>query len=126
MAGEPRPKTVLVVEDHPINMKLAADVLELNGLIVLKAFDGETALQLLQQSKPDLVLLDIHLPGMDGLEVFRRIRADKHLKGIRVVALTASAMREEEEKIRGCGFDEYIAKPINPKAFMETIRPLLG
>jgi len=119
-------KTILIVEDNPANMKLAADLLELHGFTVLKAYEGETALRLLETERPDLILLDLHLPGMDGLEVFKKIRADAGLEGIRVVALTASAMREEEQRIRACGFTDYIAKPIDTKAFVNKIQQLLA
>ena len=119
--GSKKP-TVLVVEDHPLNMKLTADLLELHGFGVVKATDGESALQLLQTSRPDLILLDLHLPGMDGLQVFQKIKADPRLSATPVIALTASAMRDEEERIRAVGFTDYIAKPIDTKRFITTVR----
>lgn len=122
MSGDSEKPTVLVVEDHPLNMKLAADLLELNGFQVIKATDGESALQMLQSARPDLILLDLHLPGMDGLQVFQKIKADPRLARIPVIALTASAMREEEERIRSVGFTDYIAKPIETKRFIATVR----
>lgn len=117
-------KTVLIVEDNPLNMKLAADLLELNGFAVLKAADGEAALQLLKHQRPDLALLDIHLPGMDGVELFRRIHDDPACAQLKIVALTASAMREDEEQIREAGFHDYIAKPIDIKQFVRKVRAL--
>lgn len=126
MPEETSKKTVLVVEDNPINMKLAADLLELHGFTVLKASEGETVLHMLKTQRPDLILLDIHLPGMDGFEVFRKIKADPALQRIRIVALTASAMREEEQTIRGLGFHDYISKPIDTKRFVQKIREILG
>ncbi len=119
--GSQKP-TVLVVEDHPLNMKLTSDLLELHGFGVVKATDGESALQLLQTSRPDLILLDLHLPGMDGLQVFQQIKADPRLSATPVIALTASAMRDEEERIRAVGFTDYIAKPIDTKRFITTVR----
>lgn len=115
-------QTVFVVEDHPLNMKLTSDLLELHGFQVVKATDGESALQLLQTLQPDLILLDIHLPGMDGLQVFQQIKADPRLSAVPVIALTASAMRDQEERIRTVGFTDYIAKPIDTKRFIATVR----
>ena len=115
---------VLVVEDNPVNMKLAADLLELNGFAVLKAGDGEQAFQLLAAATPALILLDLHLPGMDGFEIFQRIRANSAWAGCKIVALTASAMREDEEQIRDAGFTDYIAKPINTKQFIQKVKQL--
>lgn len=123
--GAPNP-TVLVVEDNPLNMKLTTDLLQLNGFTVLQAADGETALELANTHRPALVLLDIHLPGMDGVEVFQKLKAGAGHQGIKIVALTASAMREEEERIRAMGFDQFIAKPINTRQFIPTIRQVLG
>lgn len=117
---------VLVVEDHPINMKLATDLLTFNGFQVLQARDGETALQLLATQIPSLVLLDIGLPGLDGLEVFRRIKADPRLAGVPVVALTASAMKEEEQRIRALGVTDYLAKPFDVRVFVALVRRLTG
>lgn len=120
-SGKP---VVLVVEDNPVNMKLTVDLLELNGFSVLKAADGDQALQLLAAAMPALILLDLHLPGMDGFEVFQKIRANPAWAGCKIVALTASAMREDEEKIRNAGFTDYIAKPINTKQFVQKVKQL--
>lgn len=117
---------VLVVEDHPINMKLATDLLTFNGFQVLQARDGETALQLLATQIPSLVLLDIGLPGLDGLEVFRRIKADPRMAGVPVVALTASAMKEEEQRISALGVTDYLAKPFDVRVFVALVRRLTG
>lgn len=125
MADNTGTSTILIVEDHPLNMKLASDLLEINGFHVLKASDGESALQMLQTSQPDLILLDMHLPGMDGLQVFQTIKADPRLSGIPVIALTASAMREEEERIRSVGFTDYLAKPFETKRFIAMVRKTL-
>ncbi|NQU73096.1 MAG: response regulator [Candidatus Omnitrophica bacterium] len=117
-------KTILVVEDNPLNMKLIVDLLELNDFIVLKADDGESALEILKRSLPDLILLDIQLPGMDGFELFRRIREDQGLDSVKVAALTALAMKEDEKKIMDAGFVAYIPKPIDTKAFIKEIKEI--
>jgi CheY-like chemotaxis protein len=114
-----------VVEDHPLNMILTTDLLTFAGFTVLQATDGETALEVARASRPDLILLDIQLPGMNGFEVFEQIRKDPRLHSIKIVALTASVMREEEQKILGMKFDGYIPKPIDTKQFVNTIRTFL-
>lgn len=116
---------VLVVEDNPLNMKLATDLLQLDGFTVLQAADGTTALELAATHQPSLVLLDIHLPGMDGIEVFRKLKAEAGGRGMKIVALTASALKEEEAHIRTLGFDQFIAKPIDTRQFIPTIRQVL-
>jgi len=118
-------KTVLVVEDNPINMKLAVDLLEINGYKTFKAEDGESALKMLENEKVDLVLLDIQLPGIDGFEVLKRIRQLPCCKDSKVVALTAQAMKEEVERIKQSGFNDYILKPINIKGFVAKVKEFL-
>jgi len=115
-------KTVLVIEDNPVNMMLAVDLLQLNGYKALTAMDGEAGLSLLTAVLPDLILLDIGLPGIDGYEVFKRIRADHRLDGIKVIAVTAHTSKEDEAKVRGLGFDDFIAKPIETKKFIQQIK----
>lgn len=115
-------KTILVVEDNPLNMKLTVDLLELNRFTVLKAADGENALQILQEHIPGLILLDIQLPDMDGFEIFRKIKEDGRLASVKVIALTASVMANAQEKIMAAGFDAYIAKPIDTKLFIEEVK----
>ena len=115
-------KTIIVVEDNPMSMKLIADLLALNGFNVLKAVDGESALTILKDNMPDLILLDIELPDIDGIMVLAKIREDKRFDSVKVIALTAQAMQENEEKIIAAGFDYYITKPIDTKAFIETVR----
>lgn len=117
-------KTILVVEDNPLNMKLTVDLLELNGFKILKTTDGERAIQILKEQTPDLILLDIQLPGVDGFELFRRIREDKRLNSVKVAALTALVMKEDEKKIMEMGFDAYIPKPIDTKAFIKKIKEM--
>lgn len=119
-------KIVLVIEDNPVNMQLALDLLEISGFQVLTAVDGEAGLSLLEKCSPDLVLLDIGLPGIDGYEVYKTIRSTPRLEGIKVVAVTAHAAKEEELKIRSLGFDDFIAKPIETKKFVLQIKAVLG
>lgn len=126
MADDAPNATVLVVEDNPLNMKLTTDLLELHGFTVLQATDGDMALELAKTHRPALVLLDIHLPGMDGVEVFQKLKAGAGTQGAKIVALTASALKEEEERIRALGFDQFIAKPINTRQFIPTIRQVLA
>lgn len=117
---------ILVIEDNPLNMKLACDLLAVHGFRVLQARDGATGLELANAHHPTLVLLDIHLPDMDGYQIFRTLRENAQTKGLKVVALTASAMREEEQAIRAYGFTDYIAKPIDTKRFVQQVREILN
>lgn len=118
--------SILIVEDNPANMKLAAFLLENAGHAVLQAVDAETALQLARAGAPDLILMDVQLPGMDGLEATRRLKADPATRAIKIVALTAFAMPGDEEKIHAAGCDGYIAKPIRYKEFLATVAALLA
>src|SRR5258706_11732104 len=118
-------KKVLIVEDNDKNMKLARDVLQNKGYQTLEAVTGEEGVQLAKQHVPDLVLMDIQLPGINGIEAFRQIRADAKTAGILVVALTASVTPTDRSEISAAGFDAFIGKPINLKEFLETIRRLL-
>ena len=120
------PKTVLIVEDNELNMKLFNDLLEAHGYITLKTSDGAEALDLARQHHPDLVLMDIQLPRVSGLEVTRQIKADEKLKGIPVIAITAFAMKGDEEKIREGGCEDYMAKPISVTKFIETVQKYIG
>jgi CheY-like chemotaxis protein len=124
--AESQSPCVLVVEDNPLNMRLAVDLLTLNNLRVLEAESGEAALELIRRERPDLILLDIRLPGMDGFEVCRRLRDDPRLAAVRIVAMTASVMREEAQRILDDGFDDYIQKPIDTRAFVQKVRALLA
>lgn len=112
---------VLVVEDNPTNMKLAVLLLESAGLRVLCADNARDGIALARAEAPQLVLMDIQLPGMDGLEATRLLKTDPATRGIQVIALTASAMREEEERIRAAGCDGYITKPIDCQQFLAEI-----
>ena len=112
---------VLVIEDNPANMTLAMFLLQSAGHTVLSATDAEIGLTLARAEQPDLILMDIQLPGMDGLEATALLKADEATRGIRVVALTALAMKGDEERIRAAGCDGYIAKPMRYKDFLATI-----
>ena len=119
-------KRILVVEDNELNMKLFCDILEANGYDTIKSSDGTTALQLARKHHPDLILMDIQLPEISGLEVTKRIREDPLVSKIPIVAVTAFAMRGDEEKIREGGCEAYIAKPISVTHFLETIDKFSG
>jgi len=113
--------TVLVVEDNPTNMTLAVFLLESAGHTVLSATDAEAGLTLARDEQPSLILMDIQLPGMDGLEATAQLRRDEATRAIPVIALTALAMKGDEERIRAAGCDGYIAKPLRYQQFLITI-----
>lgn len=114
-------KRVLIVEDNDLNMKLFHDLLEAHGYEILQTKDGMEALQLARQHHPDLILMDIQLPEVSGLEVTKWIKEDDDLRNIPVIAVTAFAMKGDEEKIREGGCEAYIAKPISVTNFLETV-----
>lgn len=118
-------KTILIVEDNDLNMKLFHDLLEAHGYRTVQTKDGMEALKLARLHRPDLILMDIQLPEVSGLEVTRWIREDADLKAIPIVAVTAFAMKGDEEKIRQGGCEAYIAKPISISKFLETIESFL-
>jgi two-component system cell cycle response regulator DivK len=125
MPEQKTPKLILVVEDNERNMKLAVDLLELAGFRTLKAFDGETALEILKTQRPDLVLLDIALPGISGDEVYAQIRANPSISSLKIVAVTASVMRHEKSKMLQLGFNGFISKPIDTVNFIKEIEEIL-
>jgi two-component system cell cycle response regulator DivK len=112
---------ILVVEDNPANMKLAVFLLQSAGHVPLCASDAETGLALARTERPGLILLDIQLPGMDGLEAVARLKGDLSTRAIPVIALTALAMKGDEQRIRAAGCDGYIAKPLRYQEFLATI-----
>ena len=118
--------TVLIVEDNAANMTLATFLLESNGHTVLSATDAEIGVSIARAQQPDLILMDIQLPGMDGLEATGLLKADESTRGIPVIALTALAMKGDEERIRAAGCDGYIAKPMRYKDFLTTISAWLA
>lgn len=113
--------TILLIEDNPTNMTLAVILLESVGHTVLKAADAEIGLVIALESKPDLILMDVQLPGMDGLQATGVLKSDDKTSMIPVIALTALAMSGDEERIRAAGCDGYIAKPFRYKEFLATI-----
>ena len=117
--------TILVVEDNPLNMKLIKVILSSAGVEVLAAENAEEGIEICKTAQPDLVLMDIQLPGMDGLEATRIIKNNTQLNHMPVVALTAHAMEGDEEKAYEVGFDGYITKPIDTDTFMESVRSYL-
>ena len=116
--------TVLIVEDNDKNMKLARDVLQAKGYQTLEAETGEEGVRLAKEKMPDLVLMDIQLPGINGIEAFRQIRADAKTARIPVVALTASVTATDRSHITAAGFDAFVGKPINLKEFLDTVKRL--
>jgi CheY-like chemotaxis protein len=106
---------ILIVDDNPTNLKLACDVLECEGYAVEKAGDAERAQEILESTIPDLIMMDIALPGMDGLTLTRKLKADERTKHICIVALTAFAMKGDEQKALDAGCDGYITKPIDTR-----------
>ena len=119
-------KTVLIVEDNELNMKLFNDLLEAHGYATLKTADGIEAIELARAHHPDLILMDIQLPEVSGLEVTKWLKEDDELHAIPVIAVTAFAMKGDEERIRQGGCEAYISKPISVPRFIETIKSYLG
>lgn len=119
-------KTILIVEDNYLNMKLFNDLLQAHGYNTLQSMDGQDVMRLAHEHKPDLILMDIQLPEISGLEVTKMLKADDDLKLIPVVAVTAHAMKGDEEKMREGGCEGYIAKPISIPTYLETIAKFLS
>ena len=122
----PMTKTVLIVEDNELNMKLFHDLLEAQGYDTLQTREGLHALELARNHRPDLILMDIQLPEISGLEVTKWLKEDDDLSHIPVIAVTAFAMKGDEERIREGGCEAYISKPISVTYFLETVRRFLG
>lgn len=121
MAGE----LILIIEDNDKNLKLVRDVLQFNGYDTVEATTAEEGLFLARSRRPVLILMDIQLPGMDGFAALQQLRADSITKSVLVIAVTASAMERDRQKILEAGFDGYITKPIQVKVFVEEIRTVL-
>ena len=119
------PKTVLIVEDNELNMKLFNDLLEANGRATLRSTSGVEAVKLAREHRPDLILMDIQLPEVSGLEVTRWLKDDVDLRDIPIIAITAFAMKGDEEKILQGGCEAYISKPISVAKFLETVNRFL-
>lgn len=122
MAGEP----ILIVDDNPVNLKLARVLLCSEGYDVRTATDAEEALDVLRKFRPRLILMDIQLPGMDGLELTRRLKADPAMRGVVILALTAYAMKGDEQRVLAAGCDGYVPKPIETRAFPGVIARYLA
>jgi two-component system cell cycle response regulator DivK len=119
------PKTILVVEDDPLSMRLFSDVLRAHGYNVLKTGEGTTALELTRQYHPDLILMDIQLPGVSGLEIVKWIKEDDDLKAIPIVAVTGSAMKGDKARILGGGCEGYLAKPVALRRLLAVVEQFL-
>jgi len=124
MFGDPSdaaPKTVLVVEDNELNLKLLNDLLEYQGYTVIATRLGEPALELARQHKPDLILMDIQLPDISGMEATKRLKSDEQTRAIPIIAVTAFAMSGDEARILASGCDAYIPKPFNVADFLSLV-----
>ena len=119
-------KTILVIEDDALNMKLLKSILQLKSFVVLEADNAEVGIQLARNRKPDLILMDIQLPGMDGLEATKHILDDSDLKHIPILAVSSFAMQSDKDKAFAAGIKEYIVKPIDKKILFNTIRKYLN
>jgi len=119
-------KTVLIVEDNELNMKLCNDLLDAKDFAVLQAFNGEEAFRLAKEKLPDLIIMDVQLPEASGLDITQWIKAEERTRHIPVVAVTALAMKGDEEMVLSVGCDAYIAKPISVMQFLDTVRRFLG
>jgi two-component system cell cycle response regulator DivK len=122
MAGE----LILIVEDNEKNRRLVRDVLQFKGYETIETETGEEGVELARSRRPALVLMDIQLPGMDGITALKLLRQDPATRGIRVMAVTASAMTQDRQTILAAGFDAYQSKPINVKGFLEAVQELLA
>jgi CheY-like chemotaxis protein len=121
-----RIKTILVIEDNKLNMKLVNGLVKIGKYRMLEAIDAESGIQLIREQRPDLVLMDIQLPGMDGLSATKIIKEDPELKDIPIVALTSYAMQGDKEKALAAGCTGYITKPIDTRKFLETVSQYLN
>jgi CheY-like chemotaxis protein len=118
-------KVILIAEDDQKNIKLIRDLLNILGCITLEATDGKEAIEIAKAKKPDLILMDIQMPVMDGIEAMKILKADADSKNIPIIALTAYAMRGDEERMLGAGYDGYMGKPIDTRDFLRIIKQYL-
>jgi len=118
-------KVVLIVEDDPKNMKLFRDLLDISGYTTIEAGDGEQGIRLAKRKRPDLILMDIQMPVMDGIEAAKILKADPETKAIPIIALTSHAMEGDRERIFQAGFDGYITKPVYTREFLKTVAAYL-
>ena len=119
-------KRILIVEDNDLNLKLFRDLLTAHGYDTIETKEGLEAIQLTKKQRPDLILMDIQLPEVSGLDVTRRLKADAEISDIPIIAVTAFAMKDDEEKILSAGCEAYISKPISIVPFLNTVRRFLG
>ncbi|MBA5724144.1 response regulator [Candidatus Liberibacter sp.] len=119
-------KKVMIVEDNELNMKLFRDLIESSGYKTIQTRSGIEALDLARKYRPDLILMDIQLPEVSGLEITKKLKEDDDLNGIPVIAVTAFAMKGDEERIRKGGCEAYVSKPISVPSFIETIKTYIG
>ncbi len=119
-------KKILIVEDNDLNLKLFKDLLEAHGYETIEIRDGLEAVAVVKRHRPDLILMDIQLPEISGLDITKKIKADKDICDIPIIAVTAFAMKDDEEKILKAGCQSYISKPISIVSFLDTIRKFLG
>ena len=119
-------KTIMIVEDNELNMKLFNDLLQASGYDTLQARDGRDVIKMARKHRPALILMDIQLPGLSGLEVTKLIRSDDDLRETPVIAVTAFAMKGDEQTIRAGGCDAYISKPVSAAAFVDTVTRFLN
>lgn len=116
---------ILVIDDNAVNLKLMSELLTLDGFIIKTCFAAEEALVLLQSTLPQLILMDIALPGMDGLQLTHHLKSDERTRHLKIVAVTAFAMKSDQERITAAGCDGYISKPINTRTFITQIKTYL-
>jgi len=119
-------KLALIVEDNALNMKLMRDLLEASGIDTVQTHDGGSALELARTHRPDIILMDIQLPDVSGLDVTKDLKADPDLKSIPVVAVIALALRGDEERVMDAGCDAYVSKPISVAKFLEVVKGFLS
>jgi two-component system cell cycle response regulator DivK len=124
--GNKMDKTVLIVEDNDLNMKLFHDLLEAHDIGTLETRNGKDVMDIAREKKPDLILMDIQLPEISGLDITKMMKADDELKSIPIIAVTAFAMKGDEEKIRESGCEDYISKPISVMDFIATVQKYLN
>jgi two-component system, cell cycle response regulator DivK len=117
---------ILIVEDNEKNLKLVRDVLQVKGYATIEATSAEDGIKLATERKPDLILMDIHLPGMNGIEALKVLRVEAATAAIPIVAVTASVMQQDRKLITEAGFNAYVGKPINIKEFLDTVREILA
>jgi two-component system cell cycle response regulator DivK len=116
---------ILIVEDNEKNMKLVRDVLQAKGYTTIEAVTGEEGVRLATERKPDLILMDIQLPGINGIDALRLLRANPDTAAIPAIAVTASVMQQDRKHITEAGFDGYLGKPLNLKEFLEAVRAMV-